>query len=185
MRQVTFLIGTGGTFPSFPQEGWSVKIHGMHAVADPGLDSLTRLLQLSISPVVLISAVGLLLLSVTNRLGRSIDRSRALVKDLDLHQSERPHEESRDLDQLRIIVRRAGFLRVSVGLLVGSVFCSCLMILSLFLRGYAGSLMENAAETFLIIDLLALLGGVGFLFADTVLSLKALHLEVARHLRED
>jgi len=159
-------------------------IYGMHPVADPSLDSLARLLQLSISPVVLISAVGLLLLSVTNRLGRAIDRSRALVKDLERDHSTPPHEESRDLDQLRIIVRRAGFLRVSVGLLVGSVFCSCLMILSLFLRGFTGSLMETAVETLLLLNLLCLLGGVGFLFADIVLSLKALHLEVARHLGE-
>ena len=35
-------------------------------------ESFSRLLQLSVSPVVLISGVGLLLLSVTNRLGRAI-----------------------------------------------------------------------------------------------------------------
>jgi hypothetical protein len=159
-------------------------ILGMHPVTDPSLDWLARLLQLSISPVVLISAVGLLLLSVTNRLGRAIDRSRALVKDLDRDHSTpcRSNEESHDLDQLRIIVRRARFLRVSVALLVGAVFCSCLMILSLFLRGFTGSVMETAVETLLLFNLLCLLGGVGFLFADVVLSLNALHLEVGPHL---
>jgi hypothetical protein len=58
------------------------------------------------------------------------------------------------------------------------------MILSLFLRGFTGSFMETAVETLLLVNLLCLLGGVGFLFADIVLSLKALHLEVARHLGE-
>jgi hypothetical protein len=36
-------------------------------------------LQIAIAPVILISGVGLLLLSMTNRLGRTIDRARQLV----------------------------------------------------------------------------------------------------------
>lgn len=47
--------------------------------------SLTQLiptLQLAIGPVILISGVGLLLLSMTNRFGRIIDRARALNRDL-------------------------------------------------------------------------------------------------------
>ncbi|MEO6486667.1 MAG: DUF2721 domain-containing protein, partial [Thermoanaerobaculia bacterium] len=39
-------------------------------------------LQLSIGPVILISGVGLILLSMTNGFGRVIDRSRLLAQDL-------------------------------------------------------------------------------------------------------
>jgi hypothetical protein len=38
-------------------------------------------LQLAVSPVILISAVGLLLLVLNNRLGLSINRARALVAE--------------------------------------------------------------------------------------------------------
>jgi hypothetical protein len=38
-------------------------------------------LQLAVSPVILISAYSLLLLSMTNRLGRAIDRARGLARD--------------------------------------------------------------------------------------------------------
>jgi hypothetical protein len=40
------------------------------------------LLQIAIGPVILISGVGLLLLSMTNRFGRIIDRSRILAQEL-------------------------------------------------------------------------------------------------------
>lgn len=40
-------------------------------------------MQTSVSPAVMISAVGMILLSVTNRLGRAIDRSRIIVRELD------------------------------------------------------------------------------------------------------
>ncbi len=43
------------------------------------LTDLVPILQMAIVPVILISGVGLLLLSMTNRLGRLIDRSRALT----------------------------------------------------------------------------------------------------------
>ena len=93
------------------------------------IESFTRLLQLSISPVVIISAVGLLLLSVTNRLGRAIDRSRDVTAGL--HEGRIPN--GRDIrEQLRILLRRCELLRNSIVLLIGSISFSCLMILFLF-----------------------------------------------------
>ena len=41
---------------------------------------VTKILQTSISPVVLISGIGLLVLSMTNRFARTTDRARALSK---------------------------------------------------------------------------------------------------------
>ena len=42
------------------------------------LTELIPILQIAVGPVILISGVGLLLLSMTNRLGRAIDRARIL-----------------------------------------------------------------------------------------------------------
>ena len=46
------------------------------------LANLIPSLQLSIGPVILISGIGLILLSMTNRFGRVIDRARHLTRDL-------------------------------------------------------------------------------------------------------
>jgi hypothetical protein len=48
----------------------------------PSLTELIPVLQMAIGPVILISGVGLLLLSMTNRLGRVIDRARLLYREL-------------------------------------------------------------------------------------------------------
>ena len=40
------------------------------------------MLQVAIGPVILISGVGLLLLTLTNRYGRTIDRARHIVREL-------------------------------------------------------------------------------------------------------
>ena len=142
------------------------------------VESFSKLMQLSVSPAVLISGVGLLLLSVTNRLGRSIDRSRACVKDLDTAEGTRREEQ---LEQLHILLRRAALLRTSVCMLVGSIFFSCLMILLLFLKGFGGVHAETALVVAFFLNLLVLMGSVAFLLADVFLSLKALRVEVSRH----
>ena len=145
----------------------------------PNLESFSKLLQLSVSPVVMISGVGLLLLSVTNRLGRAIDRARSLSKELDSGIASTAHEGKA---QLEIIVRRAEFLRLSVSLIVASVFFSCLMILFLFVMSFSGVNLEIGVLALFVLSLLSTLSSVIYLLADVYLSLKALRLDVSRHL---
>ena len=45
------------------------------------LAELVPVLQVAIGPVILVSGVGLLLLTMTNRLGRILDRTRLLVRE--------------------------------------------------------------------------------------------------------
>jgi len=144
------------------------------------IESLSKLMQLSISPAVLISAVGLLLLSVTNRLGRAIDRSRNIVKELDLEELV-AREDS--MAQLNILIRRASLLRLSVCLLVMSIFFSCLMILFLFLKGFWEMQIDMVVIGIFSMNMAVLLGAMGYLLADLFLSLRALKIEVSRHLK--
>jgi hypothetical protein len=48
---------------------------------------LIPVLQVAVGPVILVSGVGLLLLTMTNRLARVIDRSRLLYRELRDHPS--------------------------------------------------------------------------------------------------
>lgn len=143
------------------------------------VESFSKLLQLSVSPVVLISGVGLLLLSVTNRLGRAIDRSRVMAQELD---KEGVHAAREAKEQLRILMRRAQFLRYSVSLIVLSISFSCLMILLLFILLFFGIHEEYLVLGSFCMGLVSLLLSMLYLLADVYLSLKALKYEVARHL---
>jgi hypothetical protein len=51
------------------------------------VSDLIPILQVSIGPVILISGVGLLLLTLTNRLGRIVDRSRILFLEMQKEES--------------------------------------------------------------------------------------------------
>jgi hypothetical protein len=82
-------------------------------MALPSVAELIPVLQIAIGPVILISGVGLLLLSMTNRLGRAIDRSRVLCQELRTDASE---EQPNRRAQLQILRGRAQLLRRAITL---------------------------------------------------------------------
>ncbi|MCX6926599.1 MAG: DUF2721 domain-containing protein [Verrucomicrobia bacterium] len=87
-------------------------------------------LQVAIGPVILISGVGLLLLTLTNRYGRTIDRARQLMAELrKLTGSDRERLEG----QIEILYRRARLIRLSITLAAVSVLLASMLIIVLFL----------------------------------------------------
>src|SRR3954468_22462709 len=75
------------------------------------LTDLIPILQVAIGPVILVSGVGLLLLSMTNRLGRCIDRSRLLAEALRKADAQ---DRSRFVSQLKVLSRRARLVRLAI-----------------------------------------------------------------------
>jgi hypothetical protein len=111
----------------------------------PTVPDLIPVLQVAIGPVILISGVGLLLLSMTNRLGRVIDRSRILDRELRPESSEDPN---RSRAQLRILYFRARLLRRAIVLASVSVLLAACLIICLFV---ATLLQLNAAGVIIVL----------------------------------
>src|SRR5437879_5011934 len=91
---------------------------------------LLTILQMAIGPVILISGIGLLLLSMTNRFGRVIDRSRQLAHA----PREAPQQrDQRILAQLQILARRARLLRLAISFATFSVLLAAILVICLFI----------------------------------------------------
>lgn len=87
------------------------------------------IIQAAIAPVVLISGVGLLLLTLTARLGRIVDRSRLLAAESRVAEpAARPGLEA----QLKILGNRARLIRLAVALSASSVAMIGILITLLF-----------------------------------------------------
>lgn len=94
------------------------------------LNDLIPTLQFSIGPVILISGIGLVLLSMTNRFGRVVDGTRLLTGKL---KDATDVEQKRIHTQLRILAKRARIVRAGIALAAVSVFFAALLIVSLFI----------------------------------------------------
>jgi len=99
------------------------------------LTSLIPILQVSIGPAILVSGVGLLLLSMTNRLGRIVDRTRQLAHGL---RGANPGEHDNVVAQLDILGRRARIVRAAIAFAVVSILLAALLIIALFLIALLG-----------------------------------------------
>jgi hypothetical protein len=94
------------------------------------ISQLIPTLQIAIGPVVLISGIGLLILSMTNRFGRVIDRGRILAREL----AQVPAQDQVHIDaQLQILTRRAEYLRRAITAASVSVLLAAVLIIALFI----------------------------------------------------
>jgi hypothetical protein len=139
------------------------------------LEQLIPELRDAIGPVILISGVGLLLLTMTNRLGRAIDRARLLKREL----SDRTgHEREQILAQVEIIYRRARMIRLSILLAAISVLLASALIITLFVTALLQWQQGTLASLIFIGSMVSLFGSMIAFIWDINLSLHALKLEL-------
>lgn len=140
------------------------------------LHTLLPVLQVAVGPVILISGVGLLLLSMTNRFGRIVDRSRALAHDI---REAAPADQARIRSQLQILLRRAHLVRLAITLAGVSLLLAALLVIVLFVTALLGLEIAGVVAALFISCLLALTASLVVFLKDLNLSLVALKLEVA------
>jgi len=131
--------------------------------------SVFQALQLAVSPVILISAYGLLLLSMTNRLGRAIDRARLLVR-----------EGAAKEDQIAIITRRAGWIRSAIVFTTLALIAAGLLVLVLFASIYLPFNITPVVAVLFIGSLVSAVIGLGYFIADIYGSLHAMQAELVK-----
>lgn len=144
------------------------------------IDSFIKFLQSSISPIVLISGVGLILLSLSNRLGRTTDRSREIVKEL--RETKDKKSKKRRIVQLNILYRRSKILRfaivsISFSILTSSLIIPILLVMNLFVVD-----LKIFGILLFLLSVLGMITSAILLFIDVTLSLKALQIGVNEYL---
>ena len=138
-------------------------------------NQIVPVLQLAIGPVILISGIGLLLLSMTNRFGRVIDRSRILADAITRVSADRAVVLRTQMD---ILWKRARLIRSAISLATGSVLLASGLIILLFLSALLGWEVVPIIVTLFTACMTMLIGSMAFFLRDINLSLEALQLEI-------
>lgn len=139
------------------------------------LRDLLPILQVAIGPVILISGVGLLLVVMTNRFGRIIDRVRQLSHDLRAADS---GDKKRIVSQLQILSRRARIVRSAIALAAISVLLAALLIIVLFLTALLNLGIVSLISGLFIACLFCLIISLILFIVDVNISLVAVRLEI-------
>ena len=138
---------------------------------------LIPVLQAAISPVVLMSGVGLLILSMTNRLARVVDRSRRLGE---IARAGTDAEKKRAEPQLVILVKRARLMRRAIFFSTLSVLIAAVLIIVLFLLTYLRLDATFPGVALFVLCLSSLIIALVTFLQDIHVSLVALDMELER-----
>jgi hypothetical protein len=139
------------------------------------LDQLIPVLQMAIGQTILISGVGMLLLVMTNRLGRTIDRARHVVVALrQVPEAQRQRNQA----QLDILWKRARTLRMAIALAAASALLAAVLILAIFFSVLMNWQLIWLISTLFVGCLFAVCGSLVYFLRDINMTLSALELEI-------
>jgi hypothetical protein len=141
------------------------------------LHELIPVLQVAVAPVILISGIGLLLLSLTNRFGRAVDRSRQLIREM---RGATENDRLRLAAQVDILYRRARLIQISIILSTMSVLFATMLIITLFFTALLNLELASLISFIFMGCLASLIVSLLAFILEIHLSLKALKLELGR-----
>lgn len=138
------------------------------------------ILQTAIGPTILISGVGLLLLTMTNRLGRVIDRYRVLLREL---QNTPPENRGRYDVQLKVLWRRAKLTRLAIALAAGSELLASVLIIVIFSVAVSHAEITWLIGSIFVACMVCLIGSLVAFLWDINLSVASFKHEFGTHSR--
>lgn len=140
--------------------------------------NLVTILQASIAPFVLISGIGLLLLSMTNRIARPTDIIRSLLKEME---SAPANHKPLLLKQVALLRKRCAILRTSIALSILAIVCVSCVTLLLYASLLFGMDLQLPVEALFGCSLVSLIASLLFLMQDIRITLHSIDLEIERH----
>ncbi|MBI3526605.1 MAG: DUF2721 domain-containing protein [Betaproteobacteria bacterium] len=140
------------------------------------VSDITRIIQLAVAPVFLLTAIGTILSALNNRLGRIVDRRRVLEERLrkSLPEGEQPGKE--DLYELELLARRISLIYHAIVLAIVCALFICLLVASAFLGVFVTVDIARLIGTLFILAMFALIGSLWMLLREVFLAVK-----VGRH----
>jgi hypothetical protein len=137
-----------------------------------GITDVAHVIQLAVAPVFLLTGVGAILSVLVNRLGRVVDRFRALEHNLpELNDTARPSVQ----DEMRNLARRARMIHWAIGLCTGCALLVCIVIATLFVGSITQIEMPAVIATLFILAMLTLVAGLLCFLREIALATGSIH----------
>ena len=135
--------------------------------SDYAVTTISRIIQLSVAPVFLLTGIASVLVVLTNRLSRIVDRSRYLREQMKAA-SQEPVKDYQNEHQ--VLVRRIKINNVAIGLSIGSALLICSVIALLFLGSLFSARLETIVAVVFITSMIALITALSCLLAEVYLA---------------
>ncbi len=137
-----------------------------------GITTVAHVIQLAVAPVFLLTGVGAILSVLVNRLGRVVDRFRALERGL-------PEAGTDALataqTEMSILEHRARMIHWAIGFCTGCALLVCIVIATLFVGAITAAEMPGTIATLFITAMLLLVAGLLCFLREIALATGSIH----------
>lgn len=140
------------------------------------ITSFNEILTSALTPTMLISGVGLMMLCMTNRYNSTTDRIRKLIKRREA--SGLKNEPGIDTE-IRYVFRRAALLRHAMLCISSSAVCTGFLVATSVASHFLGTDLTSLAVLWLFLSIGLILLSSLFFFCEVLTSLKALGIAVS------
>jgi hypothetical protein len=136
------------------------------------ITDVAHVIQLAVAPVFLLTGIGAILTVLVNRLGRVVDRFRAL-ENLPSNSTEAARASAKS--EMTVLEYRARMVHWAIGLCTGSALLVCVVIGTMFVGSVTGVQTPVIIATLFITAMLALVVGLLCFLREIALATGSIH----------
>ena len=136
------------------------------------IDTIAHVIEISVAPVFLLAGISGLLMVLTNRLARTIDRSRSLqLAELALLL---PDQKVAIESEMHSLFKRSRFINLSISLATCSALLVCLVIIMLFLGSLVSINVAQVIASLFIVCMVVLSAAFSCFLAEVFIAARSL-----------
>ena len=136
------------------------------------IDTIAHVIDISVAPVFLLAGISGLLMVLTNRLARTIDRSRSL-QATESHQLSSENK-STIKREMAALLKRSRFINMSINFATVSALLVCIVIITLFLGNLISANVAFAVASLFIACMIMLAAAFLFFLAEVFVASRSL-----------
>ncbi len=136
------------------------------------ISTIANVIDISVAPVFLLAGISGLLMVLTNRLARTIDRSRSLQAAIN-RQLSPEHKKVIDLEMASLL-KRSRYINLAVNFATVSALLVCFVIITLFLGNLISANVAFVVASLFIVCMIVLAAAFSFFLAEVFIASRSL-----------
>jgi Protein of unknown function (DUF2721) len=137
---------------------------------------IAHLIQVALTPIFLMTAVGVTLNVLTNRLARIVDRARNLENSLIRTETLAPPDAHQ---QLTVLARRSVYINAAITLIIASGLLISLVVVMLFINAFLRWNLSGSIAIVFVLSMLSLAGSLLTFLIEVRVATSALRIGVS------
>jgi hypothetical protein len=140
---------------------------------DSHLTDISRVIQLAVAPVFLLTAIATLINALNTRLGRIVDRRRVVQERLQTRAPDADEAADAAKQEIRMLVRRSRLVYYAIFGAVLSALLVCLVVAGAFLGALLGVDLARAVAALFIAAMVAMIAALGLFLREVFLAVRS------------